>query len=142
MDAVDAATRSRIMRAVPQKNTAPELLLRKALHRLGYRYRLHIRSLPGTPDIVFPGSRVAVFVHGCFWHRHSGCKRASTPLSNRRFWEDKFAANVVRDRRNEEELATAGWTVVVVWQCQIEHSLPDVVSAVERMLGKVGSDEC
>jgi DNA mismatch endonuclease (patch repair protein) len=130
------------MAAVPRQNTAPELLLRKALHRLGYRYRLHVRSLPGTPDIVFPALRVAVFVHGCFWHRHSGCKFASSPSSRRQFWEDKFAANVARDRHKEEELATAGWTVVVVWQCQIQHSLPDAVSAVERMLSKVKGNVC
>lgn len=127
MDTVDALTRSCIMRAVPRSDTAPELLLRKALHRLGLRYRLHVRSLPGSPDIVFVGPRVAVFVHGCYWHRHEGCRLATTPKSNADFWQEKFRDNVARDRRAIEHLEANGWAVVVAWQCEVQ-TAPVVVA--------------
>ncbi len=127
MDTVDAATRSRIMRAVPRSNTAPELRLRQVLHRLGLRYRLHVRSLPGSPDIVFPGPRVAVFVHGCYWHRHEGCRLATTPKSNAGFWQTKFLDNVARDRRAVEQLEADGWVVVLAWQCEVQ-STPDLIA--------------
>lgn len=100
-------------------NTKPELALRRALHGRGYRFRTHVRSLPGTPDIVFSRRRAAVFVHGCFWHRH-GCRKTYTPKSRRDFWEEKFAANVERDKRVREALADEGWCVFVAWQCEIE----------------------
>src|SRR5262245_43803528 len=101
------------MRAVPRCDTTPELLLRNALHRLGMRYRLHVRALPGSPDIVFAGPRVTVFVHGCYWHRHEGCRLATTPKSNADFWQEKFRDNVARDRRAIEHLEADGWAVVV-----------------------------
>ena len=127
MDTVDVTTRSRIMRAVPRSDTAPELRLRRALHRRGLRYRLHVRSLPGSPDIVFAGPRVAVFVHGCYWHRHEGCRLATTPKSNTGFWREKFRDNVKRDRRVVQQLEADGWTVVVAWQCELE-TAPDIVA--------------
>lgn len=120
MDSVDRATRSRIMRAVPRQDSVPELKLRKALHRLGLRYRLHVKSLPGTPDIVFPRAHLAVFVHGCFWHRHVGCLLATTPGTNVSFWLDKFRANVARDERVTEQLIAAGWRTEIAWQCEID----------------------
>jgi DNA mismatch endonuclease (patch repair protein) len=107
------------MRAVPRLDTTPELDLRRALHRLGLRYRLHVRSLPGSPDIVFARSRVAVFVHGCYWHRHEGCRLATTPKSNADFWQEKFRDNVARDRRAVERLDARGWAVIVAWQCEV-----------------------
>ena len=110
--------RRRIMQAVRQKNTKPEVTVRRLLHRLGYRFRLHRRDLPGSPDIVLPKHRTVIFVHGCFWHRH-GCKKTTTPKIRRNFWEAKFAANVERDRRKEEQLREAGWRVLTIWECQV-----------------------
>jgi DNA mismatch endonuclease (patch repair protein) len=113
------AERSAHMRRVRRANTSPELAVRRALHRLGYRYRLHQRRLPGTPDLVFASRRKVVFVHGCFWHRHPGCPRTTTPQNNSAFWAEKFAANLERDQRKEAELRAGGWSVLVVWECEI-----------------------
>ncbi len=106
------------MSRVRNKNTAPEWVVRRALYGLGVRYRLHRRDLPGTPDIVVGRLRTAIFVHGCYWHRHPGCSRTTTPSTRREFWEAKFAANTARDRRKEEALRAAGWRVLVVWECE------------------------
>lgn len=127
MDTVAAATRSRIMRAVPRRDTSPELLLRHALHRLGLRYRLHLRPLPGSPDIVFTRPRVAIFVHGCYWHRHQGCRLATTPKSNAEFWRQKFSDNVARDSRVVKQLEADGWAVFIAWQCEVQ-AAPDLVA--------------
>lgn len=110
--------RSSLMQNVRQRHTKPEMVVRRAAHRLGYRFRLHRRDLPGSPDIVFPRLEVAVFVHGCFWHRHPGCRYASTPKVNAEFWEQKFRRNVERDARKEDELRQFGWQVMVVWECE------------------------
>lgn len=115
---VDAATSSRMAR-VRSSDTRPERRVRSLLHRLGYRFRLHRRDLPGTPDIVLPKHETVVFVHGCFWHRHPGCKRATTPKKNREAWERKFARNVKRDRRAHDKLTALGWKVVTVWECEL-----------------------
>jgi DNA mismatch endonuclease (patch repair protein) len=117
-DIVDKAQRSRMMAAITGKNTKPERLVRSHLHRAGLRFRLHARGLPGRPDIVLPRWHAVVFVHGCFWHRHGGCRRATTPSSNRRFWNRKFRENVERDRRNLTVLRRAGWRVYVIWECR------------------------
>lgn len=106
------------MARVRQKNTAPELVVRRVLHRLGYRFRLHRRALPGTPDIVLPKFRLAIFVHGCFWHRHPGCVRSTTPKSRIAYWMAKFEANVARDAEKEQRLRELGWQVFVVWECE------------------------
>lgn len=106
------------MSRVRQRNTSPEIVTRKVLHSLGYRFRLHRSDLPGTPDIVLPRHGVAVFVHGCFWHRHQNCKRATVPTTRREFWLNKFAANVARDGRNQALLEEAGWKVLVIWECE------------------------
>jgi DNA mismatch endonuclease (patch repair protein) len=116
MDTVDRETRSKIMGSVRQRNTGPELRLRKALHRIGFRYRLNDRNLPGSPDIVFPKYRAVIFVHGCYWHRH-GCKYTSTPTTRRDFWLAKFKANIERDKENVHGLGEAGWRVLVIWEC-------------------------
>lgn len=110
--------RSALMAKIRGKNTRPEIVVRKALHALGKRFRLHRRDLPGRPDIVLPRHRLAIFVHGCFWHRHPGCRLASTPKTRVAFWTDKFAANVARDRRNVERLEGLGWRVATVWECE------------------------
>ena len=116
-DIVDPATRSRMMSGIGGRNTKPELVVRKALFAAGFRFRLHRKDLPGRPDIVLPGRRIAVFVHGCFWHAHRGCRYAKTPASRREIWEAKLAANVERDRRAIDALLSAGWRVLVVWEC-------------------------
>ncbi len=117
-DTFDSATRSRTMAAVKSRDTVVELRVRRSLHSAGLRYRLHRKDLPGSPDVVLPSLRTVVFVHGCFWHRHAGCKRASTPASHTEYWLPKLARNVLRDRVNSQRLADLGWTVLVVWECQ------------------------
>ena len=116
-DVVDQATRSRMMSGIGGRNTKPEIVVRKALFAAGFRFRLHSKDLPGCPDVVLPGRRVAVFVHGCFWHAHPGCRYAKTPASRREFWESKLAANVERDGRARKALLSEGWRVLVVWEC-------------------------
>jgi DNA mismatch endonuclease (patch repair protein) len=120
-DHVNPETRSRIMAAVHSKNTKPELAVRKIVHSLGYRYRLHVQTLPGKPDLVFPARRKILFVHGCYWHRHRGCRYATSPKTNVRFWQDKFSANIQRDRRNVGALKKLGWAVMTIWQCQLKN---------------------
>lgn len=124
-DIYSSAKRSELMAKVRGRDTAIERLLRGALHRLGLRFRLNVPTLPGRPDIVFPRYRTVVFVHGCFWHRHKGCKHASIPKSNQTFWEAKFSANLKRDQRVAEILHRTGWHVLVVWECEIEKHLPE-----------------
>ena len=119
MDTVDTKTRSRIMASVGQKETGAELILRKALHKIGLRYRLHDRSLPGNPDIVFPRFRAVVFVHGCYWHSH-GCYRSTVPKSGNEFCTEKFATNRLRDRRNVASLLEQGWRVLTGWECSLK----------------------
>lgn len=119
IDHVSSAKRSAIMGAVHGKNTTPELLVRSAAHRLGLRFRLHSARLPGRPDLVFPKWKTVVFVNGCFWHRHPGCRRTTIPKSNAAFWRQKFRQNMRRDAANYERLAALGWKVVVLWQCEL-----------------------
>lgn len=111
-------TRSRIMRAVKRADTGPEIVARKVLHRMGLRFRIHRRDLPGTPDIVLPRHRAAIFVHGCFWHRHRGCPYATVPKTNEEYWLPKFGANTARDARKQAALEHEGWRVLVVWGCE------------------------
>lgn len=118
VDIVDKATRSRLMAGVGTRNTAPELAVRKYLHSVGVRYRLHDKQLPGRPDIVLPRFGAVIFVHGCFWHRHPGCRFATTPTSNVDFWQAKFQTNVKRDTAKAAALNAAGWRVHVVWECE------------------------
>lgn len=125
------------MAGICGKDTAPELAVRRFLHRAGLRFRLHAR-LPGKPDLVFPRYRVALFVHGCFWHRHPGCRYTTTPASNAAFWRQKFAENVSRDARVQRQLETLGWQVHVVWACQLsERELGALVATIRA--GVVGA---
>lgn len=117
------------MARIGSKDTKPELAVRKLLHGLGYRYRLHRRDLPGTPDICFPGRRKAIFVHGCFWHRH-GCRRTTTPSTRAAYWQQKFDRNVVRDRRALTDLDELGWETLVVWECEVA----DLPALTERLV--------
>lgn len=119
VDNLSPEERSRLMARVRGKDTKPELVVRRLAHRLGYRFRLHRRDLPGSPDLVFPGRKKVIFVHGCYWHRHD-CKKATTPKSNVEFWKKKFDDNMRRDKKNATELAELGWDTMVVWQCEVE----------------------
>jgi DNA mismatch endonuclease, patch repair protein len=131
MDTVDTLTRSRIMSCVGQRDTGAEMLLRAALHRIGLRYRLHDRSLPGSPDLVFPRFSSVVFVHGCYWHSH-GCYRSTIPKSRRQFWIDKFHANRIRDERALKCLVDRDWRVLTVWECALRGKTAKPSSAVAR----------
>ena len=112
--------RSRNMSAIKSKNTKPEIKVRKILHSMGYRFRLHRKDLPGSPDIVLPKYKTVIFVHGCFWHRHENCKYASTPKTRKEFWESKFKANVKRDKEIEEKIKNIGWQSSVIWECELK----------------------
>ena len=129
IDIVDRAVRSRMMAGIGGKDTKPELILRRAMHARGLRYRLHDRKLPGTPDLVFRRFRAVCFVHGCFWHRHEGCPYATDPATRQEFWQTKFRANVERDRRTKEDLLEAGWRVAVVWECALRKARADRTSS-------------
>lgn len=115
-----------MMRGIRSKNTSPEIKVRKFLHRLGFRFRLHRRELPGQPDIVLPRYRVCIFVHGCFWHRHPGCKYTSTPKTREDFWLSKFRQNVERDARNRNELLQNGWRIIEIWECGLRKPEPEM----------------
>lgn len=117
-DIVDRETRSRMMSAIRGKDTKPELLVRRYLHRAGLRYRLHANELPGRPDLVLARFKTVIQVHGCFWHRHRGCRFAYTPSSNRAFWQAKFEENKSRDARNNRKLLGLGWRVLTIWECE------------------------
>lgn len=117
-DFVTPEKRSKIMRGVKQKDTRPEIIVRKALHAAGFRFRLHARHLPGKPDIVLPKFKTVVFVHGCFWHQHAGCKDGRVPASRVEYWEPKLRRNQERDQEKARELEAAGWNVVTVWECE------------------------
>ena len=135
-DIVDREKRSEIMSRIRGRDTGPEMTVRRIAHRLGFRFRLHRRDLPGSPDLVFPKHRAVIMVHGCFWHRHPGCKYASSPKTRVRFWEEKFEGNVVRDRRNDEALHELGWRVMVIWECETR----DHDAVAKRIVDYLGAD--
>lgn len=138
-DVLTPQQRSRNMAAIRGKNTKPEIIVRRLLHGLGYRYRLHRKDLPGRPDLAFPSRRTAVFVHGCFWHSHT-CKYGSVqPATNASFWSDKRAANVARDARQQAALEKAGWSIFVVWECETKNPEP-LEAALVRFLDTDRSD--
>jgi len=125
--------RSRNMSAIKSKNTKPEIAVRKLLHSMGYRFRLHRKDLPGSPDIVLPKYKTAIFVHGCFWHRHANCKYASTPKTRKEFWENKFRANVKRDLEIQEKIKIMGWKSVVIWECEINELIKDSSMIINKL---------
>lgn len=121
-----------MMARIGAKNTRPELVVRRAMHRAGLRFRLHRRDLPGTPDLVFPRFRTVVFVHGCFWHRHGGCRFSTLPASNREWWKEKLRMNRLRDLRQQKALRHAGWKVLVVWECELRE--PRALAGLARAI--------
>ncbi len=131
-DRVSQEQRSHMMAAVRGANTLPELFVRKQLFSAGFRYRLHAKELAGKPDIVLPRFRIAVFVHGCFWHGHT-CSRGKRPTSNIEFWSTKIDGNVRRDRRNHGALKAAGWSVVVIWECRLEQATKTLLRRLGRL---------
>lgn len=134
-DTLTKAERSHRMSLVRGKDTRPEIRIRHALHRLGYRYRLHVRSLPGTPDVVFASRKKVIFVHGCFWHRHAlaRCKLARLPKSRLAFWKNKLGGNRLRDEKNQHRLNRMGWRYLVVWECQL-NNFQRVMDRITRFL--------
>ena len=136
VDLLSPSERSERMSRIRSSNTAPEVALRRAMHALGFRFRLHSKGLPGKPDIVLPRYKTVIFVHGCFWHRHRGCKVATTPKTNTEFWVEKFDRNVVRDERTREQLEGLGWRVIVVWECELR-SANQVAGAVRRVADEI-----
>ena len=129
MDTVDPKKRSEIMSHIRGKNTKPELLIRSLLHRSGFRFRIHRRDLPGCPDIVLPKYKTIIFVHGCFWHQHPGCRKATIPETNKDFWTEKLTKNTTRDFLICNELKKQGWKTIIVWQCELKKILevPDIL---------------
>lgn len=123
------------MRKIKSTNTRPEMIVRRALHAAGFRFRLHRRDLPGNPDLVFARHKVAVFVHGCFWHWH-GCKRSRMPTSNREYWTSKIARNVARDRETMAQLAALGWDVHVFWECELQQGIEDLIEKLNVLRNK------
>lgn len=130
-DRFTESKRSRIMSRVRSKNTTTEKLVRSILHKMGYRFRLHVKNLPGKPDIVLPRFRKIIFVNGCFWHGHPDCKRATRPATNVEFWNKKIDGNIERDNKISRDLMKLGWQVLVIWQCQTK----DVKSLMQRLTG-------
>ncbi|MCY3769772.1 MAG: very short patch repair endonuclease [Gammaproteobacteria bacterium] len=133
-DRISKAHRSWNMSRIRSKDTGPELRLRSLLHRAGYRFRLHDRNLPGSPDIVLKKFQTVVFVHGCYWHRHPGCPRATTPKTRPEFWQAKFDGTVERDLCKAEELSARGWSVITVWECELEKNPQSVLVDVRTRL--------
>lgn len=131
-DIVDKQTRSRMMAGIKGKDTKPELVLRRALHARGFRYRLHSKNLPGRPDLVFPKHHAIVFVHGCFWHRHEGCRYTTSPSTRQEFWQAKFTANVARDEAVRDKLLEDGWRIATVWECALRK--PDQMNVTTDLL--------
>ena len=145
VDIVSKSHRSWNMSRIRSRDTSPEKVVRSALHRLGYRFRIHSQNLPGRPDIVLPRYRTVILVHGCFWHRHPGCKVAYSPKSNRRFWNKKFRENVMRDKRTEIALQEEGWRVIVIWECVVtgpaglQRRLQTILKATRRVPRRPGN---
>ena len=119
MDRISKEHRSWNMSRIKSGNTKPEIVVRSLLHNMGYRFRLHRRDLPGKPDIVLTRYKSVIFVHGCFWHRHKGCKNATSPKTKKTFWREKFRANVERDRKVQKEMKSMGWRIQIIWECEL-----------------------
>jgi DNA mismatch endonuclease, patch repair protein len=127
--------RSWNMSRIRSTDTKPEIIVRSLLHHSGYRFSLKLKNLPGKPDIVMPKYKLVIFIHGCYWHRHKGCKNATTPHTRRNWWENKFQENIVRDKRTKKELIKKGWKVIVIWECQVYGQTEKVLKRITRKIG-------
>ena len=134
MDILTKEQRSLNMSKIRSKDTLPELLLRKSLWYMGYRYRLHYKKLPGKPDIVIVKHKIVIFVHGCFWHRHKNCIEASRPKTNSDYWETKIIKNVKRDKKHKKEIKKLGWNVIVIWECNVKEDINKNVIMLKKVL--------
>lgn len=121
MDVLTPEQRKKCMSRIRSKDTKPEFVVRRIAHKIGFRFRLHRKDLPGKPDLTFPSRKKVVFVHGCFWHRHDGCKLASQPKSRQDYWEPKFARTVERDKQAQEFLRKMGWKFLIIWECETKN---------------------
>lgn len=121
MDSLTKEQRSELMAKVKSKNTKPELIVRSITHRMGFRYRLHDKKLPGKPDMVFKKSKKVILINGCFWHRHIGCSRCRMPKSRRSFWKEKFKRNIARDEITKKRISDLGWNYLIIWECELEN---------------------
>lgn len=137
-DIVSPETRSRMMSGIRGKDTRPEMTVRRGLHAAGFRYRLHVRSLPGRPDLVLRKYSAVCLIHGCYWHRHPGCPHATCPATRTEFWQEKFRANVERDGRQRRQLQTMGWRVAVIWECALKQKRAD--PALARLIRWLPTD--
>ena len=138
MDIWDKNKRSEVMSKIRSKNTKPEMALRKALFARGFRYRVNDTKLPGKPDIVLPKYKTVIFLHGCFWHQHEGCKYAYTPKTNTKFWVDKITSNKERDKTNLQKLTVMGWNVITIWECEIRHEYKhDITPLIDRIVAEL-----
>lgn len=127
MDIWSKQKRSEVMSKIRGKNTKPEMILRSQLFKLGFRFRIHKKDLPGKPDIVLPKYQTVIFVHGCFWHYHKDCREGRIPSTNSKFWEEKLSKNVEKDKRHTKALQELGWKVIVIWECEIEKNIEQVL---------------
>ena len=137
MDTLTSPERSARMARIRSKNTKPEMTVRRLLHALGYRFRLHVRALPGSPDLVFPSRKKVIFVHGCFWHAHGRCRLANSPKSQSAYWTEKFLRNKQRDKANLTRLRKQGWKVFVIWECETKNEaaiVPKIIKFVGARL--------
>jgi len=139
MDIWSKQKRSEVMSKIKGKNTKPEKLLRSALFKLGYRFRIHQKNLPGKPDIVLTKYKTAIFVHGCFWHYHKDCKEGRIPSTNTKFWQNKLSKNIERDLKNIQNIETLGWKVAVVWECEIEK---EIENALTKLVALFNRNKC
>lgn len=135
MDKFSQEKRSSIMGSVKSKNTAPELIVRRLLHNLGYRFRLHRKDLPGSPDIVLPKYKKIIFVNGCFWHGHENCRKSKLPVTNSKFWSDKISKNIERDKESIKKLTEMGWSCLTIWDCQTtKKNLPQLTTILNEFI--------
>lgn len=139
MDIWSKEKRSLVMSKIRSKDTKPEIILRSALHKLGYRFRIHKKELPGKPDIVLAKYKTVIFVHGCFWHYHKDCPEGRIPNTNSKYWKEKLLKNIERDKKHQDLCKELGWNVLIIWECKIEKKLEEVLTIIETTIKNVNA---
>jgi DNA mismatch endonuclease (patch repair protein) len=137
MDRLTKEQRSVNMSKIRSKDTLPEIRIRKALWRMGYRYRLHYKQLPGKPDIVITKQKIVIFVHGCFWHRHENCIEASRPKTNSAYWETKINKNIERDKKHQEGIKQMGYKIFIIWECEVKKNIEENIKLLDKLLNTI-----